>query len=265
MLLLNHMKAVIYQKYGKAEVLEISELSMPTPKKGEVQIQVKALSLNPRDTNIRKGDFKIITGKNFPKLTGADFSGVVTELGQGVTDFKVGDKVFGYVEDVKKGVSAAYVSLPTKYLCLKPVAISHHQAAALGCTYLTALQAIRNKGKAKAGNKIIIYGASGGAGTAAIQLSKYFGMQVTAVSSAKNKQYCIAQGAEQFLPYDKTDVFKVAEKYDIFFQVYSKDGLLYKQAKQVLKPTGIFICLIPNPLFIFRKWFSTPKFESFSL
>ena len=254
------MKAFIYKSYGAADVLELVAQEIPLPQKGEVQIEVKAISINPRDANIRNGDLRFISGKEFPKLTGADFSGIISKLGEGISNFKTGDEVFGYIEDVKNGASAEYIVLPEKYLALKPKELSFEVASALGCAYLTALQTLRDKCKIKSGDRLAIYGASGGVGIAAIQLAKYFGASITAIANSANESLCKNQGVDNFIAYDKTDVFSLNEKFDIFFQVYSKEGSLYKKVKALIKASGIFCCLIPDPRFYFKTLFARPRF-----
>jgi NADPH:quinone reductase-like Zn-dependent oxidoreductase len=181
------MKAIGYQKYGSAEVLEMLELPIPKPQKDEVLIYVSYISLNPRDVSIRSGNFSLITGKKFPKLTGADFSGTIVQIGDNVTNLKIGDMVFGYVEGLKSGISSEYTVVPKNKVAIKPDALTHQQAATLGCAYLTALQALKDKAHIKKGDKVLIYGASGGVGSAAIQLAKHFGATVTAISNSSNK------------------------------------------------------------------------------
>jgi NADPH:quinone reductase-like Zn-dependent oxidoreductase len=235
------MKAVIYKKYGGTDMLQYTDLPVPVPKPGEVLIQVKAINLNPRDVSIRQGNFKFMTGRKFPKLTGADFSGTVVGLGENCKICKLDDDVFGYTESLNSGTSAEYISMPEKYLALKPVVVRDEQAATLGCTHLTALQALRDKGQIKSGDKILIYGAAGGVGSAAIQLASYFKAEVTAVSKATNEVYCLQQETNRFLAYNQTNIFSRLEKYDIFFQVYSDKGSIYPLARNLLKPGGVFI------------------------
>jgi NADPH:quinone reductase-like Zn-dependent oxidoreductase len=255
------MKAVIYNQFGGPHVLSLTELPKPVLKASEAIIRVQAISLNPRDTSLREGTFKFFSGSQFPKLTGADFSGVIEEIGENKQGFQKGDEVFGYVQDLKRATSATYVSLPIKYLASKPSSISHQQAASLGCAYLTALQALRDKARIEPGERVLIYGAAGGVGTAAIQLAKYYGAHVTAVSKSTQREYCLSQGADTFIAYDKQEVFSAIHEVDVFFQVYSKGGTLYNKAKKIMSPPGHFICLVPNPLFLFRKIFSRPAFD----
>lgn len=241
------MKAAIYNLYGTSEVLQIANIKMPVQAKNELLVKVKACSVNSRDIGIRNGDLKFISGNKFPKITCADFSGSIEAIGNDVKGFEVGDDVFGYIQSVKHGCLAEYISVPVKWISKKPIDVSHKLAAAIPCTYLTALQALRNKAAIKQGDKILIYGATGGVGTAAIQLAKYFKAHVTAVCSSRNVACCKDQGADEVWCYDEEDVFAKQNKFDIVFQVYSKDGLLYNQLNHLVKKSGTYVTLIPSP------------------
>lgn len=254
------MEALIYEQYGGPEELKIIAASPPSLSDSNAIVRVKAFSINPRDVSLREGRFKLFTGSTFPKLTGADFSGVIENINDGAS-FKKGDEVFGYIQDFKHGASAEMIAVPVKYLAKKPKEISHEVASTLGCAYLTALQGLRDKLKIQKDDRVLIFGASGGVGTAAIQLAKLMGAKVCAVSHSKNESHCLAQGADRFKAYDKGDVISSEPAYDAFFQVFSKDGHVYRDAKRLLKPDGRFLCLIPNPVFVAKKIFSRPHFD----
>lgn len=241
------MKAAYYERYGSAEVLQTGQLPLPHPARNEVLVKVEACSVNPRDIGIRSGELKFITGNKFPKITCADFSGSIVALGKGVKEFKIGDEVYGYIQSVNQGCLAEYIRVPINWISRKSNDIPHQIAAAMPCTYLTALQAVRNKAAIKKGEKILIYGASGGVGTAAIQLAKHYNAHVTAVCNSRNAAYCKQQGADEVWCYDEEDILAKENRFDIFFQVYSKYGLLYNQMKHLLKPNGSYITLIPSP------------------
>lgn len=255
------MKAVIYNSYGGPDVLELVDVPRPEPKAGEVLIRVQAVGLNPRDPNIRRGDLKLISGKKFPKQTGADFTGIVEAVGSGVTSYAPGNAVFGYLENVNAGAAAEFVVAPVGAIALRPPQLDPIQAAAIPCAYSTAWAALHQKARLQAGNEVLIYGASGGVGTAAIQLAKYVGATVTAVCSQASADFCRRNGADRVLSYDKDDVFGNGKTYDLFFQVFSANGLLYDQAKPLIAGKGLFLTLIPNPLYIFRKLFGRPRFD----
>lgn len=253
------MKALVYHQYGSPDNLQITDVSEPVVSKGNALVRIKSVALNPRDSAIRYGKFKVLTGKTFPKLIGADFSGTLEKVPANEEGFSVGDDVFGYFESLRDGVSAEVASIPVKYLARKPAELSHSVASTLGCAYLTAFQALRDKAELKKGQTILIYGASGGVGTAAIQLAKYFEANVIAVSNSRNEAYCMKQGADKFIPYDQQDVFSYKDKVDCFFQVYAGQGNIYSQARKIMKKSGCFITVIPNPLFKIRHLFSKPK------
>lgn len=243
------MKAAIYKRYGAPEVLELVELPKPPVSANEVLVSIKAVGLNPKDSAIRAGMLKLITGRRFPKQTGFDFSGVIVERGEAVTSHKIGEEVFGYIEDLKGGAAAEFLAVTQNWIAKKPGAVTHTEIAATPCAYLTALQALRDTAKLKANQKVLIYGASGGVGTAAIQLAKHFGAEVTTVSNSKNKDYCARLGANKTLAYDTGDVFEnLHEEYDVFLQVHVLSGSVYHKARRVLKKRGVFVTLTPNPL-----------------
>jgi len=253
-------KGIIFNKYGSIADLEYTELPEPqSPEPENAIVKVNAMGLNPRDISVIEGKFKFLTGSKFPKLTGADFSGEVVELPENAKGFGVGDKVFGYFEKLKGGVSSTFCSIPLKYLVRKPTEIKDTEAAALGCTYLTAYSALIEKANIKQGEKVLIYGASGGVGTAALQIAKKLGAIVTAVSNSRNKEYCLSQGADHFVAYDKQNVFELNEKFNLFFQVYSDNGSLYSKGKNITRKDGLYVGLIPNPLVGILGRFNKPK------
>ncbi|MBD2124577.1 NAD(P)-dependent alcohol dehydrogenase [Trichocoleus sp. FACHB-262] len=260
------MQAVIFNQYGGPEVLELVDIPQPTMAANQVLVRVKAVGLNPKDAALRAGMLKFLTGKRFPQKTGFDFSGVIVAVGDQVKNHQIGEEVFGYIEDLVGGAAAEFVAVKQDWIATKPAAIAHVEAAAMPCTYLTALQALR-QAKLQRGQKIFIYGASGGVGTAAIQIAKHLGAVVTAVSSGKNQAYCAALAADKTLAYDQSDVFgDTQEKYDVFFQVHVLSGNLYSQARKILKREGVFITIEPNPLLgaqgFIRKLLGQPRLES---
>lgn len=260
------MQAVIFNQYGGPEVLEIVDIPQPPMAASQVLVQVKAVGLNPKDAALRAGMLKFLTGNRFPQQTGFDFSGVIVAIGDQVKNHQIGEEVFGYIEDLVGGAAAELVAVKQDWIATKPASMIHAEAAAMPCTYLTALQALR-KAKLQRGQKILIYGASGGVGTAAIQIAKHLGAVVTAVSSAKNQVYCAALAADKTLAYDQGDVFVDSqEKYDVFFQVHVLSGNLYSQARKILKRAGVFVTIEPNPLLGLqggiRKLLGQPRLES---
>jgi NADPH:quinone reductase-like Zn-dependent oxidoreductase len=255
------MQSIIYRKYGNEEVLETIETPTPTVKDNEILVHVKAISLNQRDISSRNGDYKIVMNWKFPKPTGADFAGIVTAIGRNIKNYNVGDEVFGYEQSLGKGTLSEYITASENMITHKPKALTFEEASVLGCVYLTALQTLCDKCHIKKGDKIALFGASGGVGTASIQLAKFYGAEVTAIANSANENFCKAQGADHFVAYNKENIFASNEKYDVFFQVFGKDFAYYKEAKNILTPEGIFIGLLPLPKYFFQMLFGKPKFK----
>ena len=253
------MKSIIYNQYGAAQVLQIAEIPKPIISNRQVLVKVEAAGLNPKDSILRNGDrfAKILTGNKFPKQTGFDFSGTVVEVGKNVSNYKIGDEVFGFINYLEGGTLAEYLAIRHDWIALKPKSLSHVTMASIPCAYLTALQVLRDIGKIEIKKKVLIYGASGGVGTAAIQLASYYGADITSVSSSKNLSYCKLQGAGFTLAYDKGDIWNaVGHDYDLIFEVFDQGGKLYKRAKKYLKKGGVFVTLSPNPTAFLKSLFS---------
>ncbi len=241
------MKAIIYHRYGSAEVLQPAELPRPIIQGNEVLVRVEAAALNPKDSYLREGKARILTGNKFPKQTGFDFSGTIIAVGQKVKDYKIGDEVFGFLNYLKGGTMAEYLAVRQDWFAQKPKSLSHVTGASIPCAYLTALQVLRYIAKIEKGKKVLIYGASGGVGTAAIQLANYYEAKITSVSSFKNTSYCRRQGAAINLAYDNDNMWRHLESdYDLVFEVYNRRKGLYNESKVFIKKTGIFVSLSPR-------------------
>lgn len=217
------MKAAIYRKYGPPEVLTVEDIEKPSPGDDEVLVKVHSASINPYDWKFRTGllPIRIMTGGFFkPKQNrlGADVAGEIEALGKDVKRFKVGDPVFGFAI----GSYADYVTTLESRLILKPKNISFAEAAALPMVALTALQGLQNKAGIKKGDKVLIYGASGGIGHIAIQVARYFGAEVTGVCSTPNLAWVKKLGADHMIDYTKEDFTKGGKRYDIVFDTVGK-------------------------------------------
>lgn len=235
------MKAILYTKYGPPEVLELHEIEKPSPKDDEVLIRVHAASINAlewRRFTLPKFMVRIFGGGLFEprdKSLGADFAGTVETPGAGVTQYKPGDEVFGF----RRGSYAEYVCAPEKFIARKPANISFVAAAAVPLAASTALQALRDPGKIREGQKVLISGAGGGVGTFAVQIAKSFGTEVTAVCGPRNLDVVRSAGADKVLDYTKEDFTKNGLQYDLIIAANGCRSIFdYRRA---LNPSGIYV------------------------
>ncbi|MFT4599868.1 MAG: NADPH:quinone reductase-like Zn-dependent oxidoreductase [Arenicella sp.] len=233
------MKAVIFTEYGNFDSIKLIEKEIPTPKSNEVIVKMKKSSLNAMEWHLFRGvtlvKMKIGWRKPKPKYQtiGADIAGVVTELGAKVTCLKKGDEVFG--EDFTGGY-AEYTAAKASALTIKPKNVSFEQAAASGVAGLTALTALREICTIKAGDKVLINGASGGVGSYAVLMAKYYGAEVTAVCSAKNFEFVKGLGADHHIDYKTEDFCAQGKKYDSLIEVTGNRRP--KEVKSILNDGG---------------------------
>ncbi len=212
------MKAITKQKYGGPEVLQLSEVAKPTVKENHVLIKVIANSANPADWHILRGKpyfarltFGLINPKH--NVLGADFAGIVEEVGEGVSKFKVGDRVFGEMLD--GGAFAEYACAPENVCGLMPEGATYSEMACMPIAGLTALQALLTHGKLKEGESVFINGSSGGVGHFAVQIAKAYGAHVTAVCSSRNVDFVKSIGADSVLAYNKENIHQHNGTYDL--------------------------------------------------
>ena len=238
------MKAIMYTKYGTPDVLELKDIERPTPLEDEVLLEVHAASVNAYDWHFLTADVFLIRlmggGLLKPKkqTLGADIAGKVVAVGKNVTRFHVGDEVFGTAKGGRGGF-AEYVCAGEKSLVLKPKNASFEEASTASMAALTALQGLRDEGQIQSGQKILIYGASGGVGTFAIQIAKSFGAEVTAVCSSRNVGIARSIGADHVIDYIQEDFVKDGKLYDLIF--VANGNLSVSEFKQALEPKGICV------------------------
>lgn len=235
----NPMKAIVHCEYGGPDVLKLVDVEKPVPTDDQVLVRVRAASLNPLDLTIR-GPWLIrpILGMRKPKDTrlGVDYAGTVEAVGKNVTQFKPGDEVFGG----KNGALAEYVCvLPDRAVALKPANMTFEQAASVPVAAITALQGLRDKGKIKPGQKVLVNGASGGVGTFALQIAKSFGTEVTGVCSTRNLDMVRSIGADHVIDYTKEDFTKTEQRYDLIFDLVGNHSFF--ERRRILNPNGICV------------------------
>ncbi len=240
------MKASVCTKFGPPDVLQIKEIDKQIPKDNEVLIKIHATSATKFDCWIRGSSpmfrflMRLVTGIKFPKDTilGTEFAGQIEAIGKDVTQFKKGDRVFGYL-GMRMGAYTEYICLPQDgILAIKPVNMSYEQAAVVQQGALTALYLLRKMNVQK-GQKILIYGASGGVGLFTVQLAKYFGAEVTGVCSTTKLQLVKSMGAEKVIDYTTTDYTQTGETYDIIFDTIGTSP--FRGSVKSLKHDGIYL------------------------
>ncbi len=197
------MRAVEYERYGGPELLRVRQVARPAPGAGQVLVRVHGTTVSPTDTVLRGGGMKLVSGRRFPKRTGLDFAGEVAALGAGVTDLAAGQPVWGFLGDVSGRVGAAAEFVPVKAAALSPApsAVDLVEAAALPSVGVTALVGLRDVLRLQAGDRLLVVGASGGVGSAAVQLATGMGAIATAVASAANHDFCRELGAVEAFDY----------------------------------------------------------------
>ena len=250
------MKAIVYTEYGSPDVLQLKEIEKPSPKNNEILIRVYATSVNFGDTMAR--NFKAVTPRQFnmpflfwllakisfglrqPKITvlGSEFAGEIEAVGRDVKRFKQGDQIFGYPGQ-NFGAYAEYLCMPEdSVLAIKPTNMTYEEAAVVPYGAIMALPLLRRV-NIQLGQKVLINGASGGIGSAAVQIAKYFGAEVTGVCGTPRVEFVKSLGADKVIDYTKEDFTKNGETYDLIFDILGKSS--FSRCKSSLKPNGILL------------------------
>ena len=228
------MKAAYFMKNGGPEVMQYGDVPDPVAAAGQVLVDVHAASVNGADWKVRAGHYAPIT--EFPYIPGRDFSGIVSAVGAGVTDFAVGDAVFGVCDVGQEAAYAEKVAIKASIVAKKPEALEHTEAAALALAGLTALSSIEDTLQLKSGETILIQGGAGGVAGFAIQAAKHIGARVITTASAANHDYVKSLGADQVIDYNKQDFAEVVSGCDALFDTVG--GEVAKKAFAVLRPGG---------------------------
>jgi NADPH:quinone reductase-like Zn-dependent oxidoreductase len=238
------MKAMLLTGHGGPEMLRYGDAPDPIAGPGEVVVDVHAASVNGADPKVRRGGGRY-TLKHFPHILGRDFSGVVSAVGAGVSDLKVGDAVFGVCDQGQEGAYAAKIAIKAALVAKKPNSLSHAEAAALGLISLTALTAIEDTAKLKRGETILIQGGAGGVAGFAIALAKHIGARVISTASANNIAYVRGLGADEVIDYNKEDFSKIGPICDVVFDTVGGD--VRAGCYKVLKSGGRLVWIAPAP------------------
>ena len=235
------MKAAVYHEHGSADVIKYEDVPKPSPKAKEVLLKIHAASINPIDWRLMQGTPRVIrlAGKllKMAGQPGVDVAGEVEAVGKDIRQFKPGDKVFGGC----RGSLAEYGCSSESKIALKPDNVTYEQAASVNVAGLTALQAVRDKGKAEPGQKVLVNGASGGVGTFAVQIAKHFGADVTGVCSTRNVEMVKSIGADAVIDYTKEDFTQLPARYDVIIECIGNKTL--SECRRVLNPKGKHIMI----------------------
>lgn len=240
------MKAIVYTSYGSPENLSVQAWQKPTPQAGEVLIRVKATALNYADGASLRGKPLMIRPmiggllKPTRLVLGADIAGEVTAVGENVTEFKVGDAVFGDISSSSWGGLAEFACAPASVLVKKPANISYEEAAAVPMAGVTAFHGLHGKYQVQAGQSVLINGASGGVGSFALQIAKALGAEVTAVCSSSKVDLVRSLGADHVIDYTQVDFVKQNKRYD--FVLAANGNRPISDYTSVLTPTGTYVC-----------------------
>jgi NADPH:quinone reductase-like Zn-dependent oxidoreductase len=273
------MKAVIHERFGPPEVLELIESGKPHPNDNQVLIKNYASSVNTMDVNIRTGKppklmfwsirifFTVLSrilndGIRKPRKTsaGLDYAGEIVQIGNQVTKWKIGDRVFGY----RRGAYAEYICVLEQNAQKMPVNIDFEEAAAVPGAAIPAIRGLRDLGSIHKGQKVLIIGASGGIGSYAVQIAKIYETNVTGVCGPSNVEMVKKLGADQVIDYTKEDFTKNGESYDIIFDVIGKH--IFSKCKNSLTDNGVYVANNPfnskrNLLFLFISKFTKKKIK----
>jgi NADPH:quinone reductase-like Zn-dependent oxidoreductase len=256
------MKAILHTKYGPPDELQLKEVEKPSPKEDEVLIKVHATTVTSSDCNIRNLTFApkwsrlpmrlFVFGIFKPRMNrlGIDLAGEIEAVGKDVKRFKMGDQVFGR-PDPAFGAHAEYICIPENgVLTIKPANTTWEEAASIPLAGNTALYFIRDLGNIRAGGKVLINGASGGIGTFAVQLAKYYGAEVTGVCSTTNLEMVKSLGADKVIDYTREDFTKSGETYDVIFDAVGKSS--FSRCKNSLKQKGLYLTTLPTMAIILQ-------------
>jgi len=236
------MKALTFKRYGKSPEIGFTDVPRPTLKANELLVQVHAASVNPIDNMIPTGLFKAVVRFQLPATLGSDLAGVVSEVGSRVTRFKVGDAVFANIFDLGTGSIAEFAVVPESAAALKPANLDFVQAASIPMVGLTSWQALNERVNLRAGQKVFIPAGSGGVGTFAIQLAKYFGAKVGTTTSTGNVELVSSLGADEVVDYKKQEFEKVLRGYDAVLGTVRGDTI--EKSIGILKARGTIVSLV---------------------
>jgi NADPH:quinone reductase-like Zn-dependent oxidoreductase len=237
------MKAAYIKQYGNVDNLIIGDIPKPSISSSQILIKVKAAGVNPVDFHIRNGMLKDSDTHELPLVLGWDAAGIVSEVGQHVTDFKLGDEVYVYSPLTEQGAQAEYLAVNADIVAHKPASLSFIQSAAVPLAALTALQALTTHGELQKGQQVLIHNASGGVGSFAVQIAKHLGAYVIATGSQAKKDFIMGLGADEFIDYKQDDFEQHVSNIDLVIAAVGGNNVV-ERSLVVIKPNGRLISLL---------------------
>ena len=239
------MKAFVVDRYGRKNGVRAGDMPVPELREDDVLIQIHAAGVNPLDSKIRDGEFKLLLPYRLPLILGHDLAGVVVRVGPHVRRFKPGDEVYARPHKDRIGTFAEFIAVKEDGVALKPTSLSMEEAASMPLVGLTAWQALIEKGQLAKGQKVLIHAGSGGVGTFAIQLAKHVGATVATTASAANAEWLKQLGADIVIDYKKDDFAAILKDYDVVLD--TQGGNTLEKSLRVLKPGGKLIGIAGPP------------------
>jgi NADPH:quinone reductase-like Zn-dependent oxidoreductase len=238
------MRAVQFDRYGGSELLQVRTVPVPSPGPNEMLVRVHASGLNPKDPVVRSGAMRLLSGRRFPRGTGYDFAGEVVRAGAAVTDLVPGVRVWGFLDGYMGGGAADYLTAPREWMAEMPERLDWVEAAAMPLVATTALQALRDVARLAPGERLLIKGASGGVGSAAIQLGRIMRAHVTAIARGDGAEYCRSLGADEVVNYRQADSSKLRERFDVFLDCVGRSSV--RAYRRLLKQGGRWVAVAPS-------------------
>lgn len=257
----NTMKAAVIDTY-KQPTPKIKEVPIPDIRSNDVLVKIVAASINPIDIKTKDGGLKMLLSYNMPIIMGSDFAGIITAVGEKVTNYSIGDAVYGRVQKNRIGTFAEYIAVDQGAIALKPKNINFEEAASIPLVGLTSYQALHDIMQIQPGQKVMIQGGSGGIGTIAIQLAKYLGAYVATTTSANNFDLVKSLGADYPINYQTTNFAEVLQDYDYVFD--TRGGATLEAAFKIIKPGGKVVSIAGLPNYRFGKEYGVPLWKQFA-
>ncbi len=257
----NTMKAAVIDTY-KQPTPKIKEVPIPDIRSNDVLVKIVAASINPIDIKTKDGGLKMLLSYDMPIIMGSDFAGIITAVGEKVTNYSIGDAVYGRVQKNRIGTFAEYIAVDQGAIALKPKNINFEEAASIPLVGLTSYQALHDIMQIQPEQKVMIQGGSGGIGTIAIQLAKYLGAYVATTTSANNFDLVKSLGADYPINYQTTNFAEVLQDYDYVFD--TRGGATLEAAFKIIKPGGKVVSIAGLPNYRFGKEYGVPLWKQFA-